>query len=749
MGDIGYHYLLHEVTDPTPTPTPTPGIVIDNEDARLEGEWEFFSPPGCWGDNAIYVQRGSGGAKAVFEPGRIQEGIYEIFVYWPDGESAWATNLPVFIYAADHMRIVRVNLQETGGEWNSLGRYHLSGDGQAKIVIPDMGNGLVVVDAVKLIYREPPPSPGMEYYVSVEGNDAWDGCCPDHEGELHGPWRTIQKASDTMSAGDTVYVRGGTYEEQVNIVHSGTEYRYISYRAYPGERPVVRTNRVFPYGFNIVNDTGHSWIRLDGFGITDCSASGINASHDVHHLELLNCEIYDTGTSTNPWSGSFMAKYNGDDFYFFNCVARDNTGFGFASDFAGAPPGAGLVKHMTFVDCTSYHNGMDGFGCYSDGAYLFNCTAYSNGWNAVPNDTYNGDGFDFKYTHDTIMERCAAWNNNLYSFAFGYGYNIAVNCMSADTQASGFGRHPGIYFCRAGAGGMVANCSVRGVKFDSATDGRYVLRNNIIRKNGASSFESAAIACRGNDVTLESDYNMFLPDTRYSPCAFNPLVCVVSGGQEIYYPDLAAWRETGSDEHSIMTCDNPYIHEVAPIFDFHLKPGAVPIDAGTSDGAPLVDFDGRIRDDEPAIPNTGGGFFPYIDIGAFEYASDHNCQPYGYLDTASPGLIGGWGYDPDAGENPIQVHVYFDGYAGGGGTFAASVLANGYRPDVPQNMPYVNGDCHGFSWDPSGFIAGHPGMFPPGSSHAVYVYLINEPLDPDSNPALNVLYLEIPARTAK
>jgi hypothetical protein len=119
-----------------------------------------------------------------------------------------------------------------------------------------------------------------------------------------------------------------------------------------------------------------------------------------------------------------------------------------------------------------------------------------------------------------------------------------------------------------------------------------------------------------------------------------------------------------------------------------------------------------------------------------------NDVPNGHLDAASPTAIIGWGYDPEAGTSPIYADIYFDG-PGGVGTYATRVLANSYRPDVPINVPTVQGDYHGFHWNPSAFITGQG--YAPGSSHPVYVYLINEP--PGTNPLLNVLILQIPGPT--
>ena len=41
------------------------------------------------------------------------------------------------------------------------------------------------------------------YYVTPDGDDA-------NPGTESQPWRTIQKAADTLVAGDTVYIRAGT-----------------------------------------------------------------------------------------------------------------------------------------------------------------------------------------------------------------------------------------------------------------------------------------------------------------------------------------------------------------------------------------------------------------------------------------------------------------------------------------------------------------------------------------------------------
>jgi hypothetical protein len=43
------------------------------------------------------------------------------------------------------------------------------------------------------------------------------------------------------------------------------------------------------------------------------------------------------------------------------------------------------------------------------------------------------------------------------------------------------------------------------------------------------------------------------------------------------------------------------------------------IDAANGDDAPVTDFDGNPRVDDPQTTNTGSGSPGYVDMGAFEY----------------------------------------------------------------------------------------------------------------------------------
>ncbi len=68
--------------------------------------------------------------------------------------------------------------------------------------------------------------------MATDGNDS-------NPGTESQPWRTIQKANNTLQSGDTVHIRAGTYQESIIPSRSGTEGNYITYAAYPGEEVIL------------------------------------------------------------------------------------------------------------------------------------------------------------------------------------------------------------------------------------------------------------------------------------------------------------------------------------------------------------------------------------------------------------------------------------------------------------------------------------------------------------------------------
>jgi len=62
---------------------------------------------------------------------------------------------------------------------------------------------------------------------------------PEQAQSISSPWKTIQKAASVLVAGDTCYVRGGTYRETVTPTNSGTSSNSVTFMNYNNETVTV------------------------------------------------------------------------------------------------------------------------------------------------------------------------------------------------------------------------------------------------------------------------------------------------------------------------------------------------------------------------------------------------------------------------------------------------------------------------------------------------------------------------------
>lgn len=108
------------------------------------------------------------------------------------------------------------------------------------------------------------------YFVSTTGSNA-------SAGTESAPWKTIGYALTQLEPGQTLYVRGGEYEENITNpgIRSGRPDERIRVAAYPGERPVLR-------GLLWLNRP--SYWTIDGLNVT---WSPTNAATD-HMVKMTN-----------------------------------------------------------------------------------------------------------------------------------------------------------------------------------------------------------------------------------------------------------------------------------------------------------------------------------------------------------------------------------------------------------------------------------------------------------------------------
>jgi len=103
-----------------------------------------------------------------------------------------------------------------------------------------------------------------DYYIAKTGNDGNSGT------STSSPWFTTSKADSTLIAGDTVYLRTGTYTQTINPTNSGTTGNYITYRAYEEEVVTITDS------YDLADLSGKSYIVIDGLRFIDAGHYWIN-----------------------------------------------------------------------------------------------------------------------------------------------------------------------------------------------------------------------------------------------------------------------------------------------------------------------------------------------------------------------------------------------------------------------------------------------------------------------------------------
>ena len=152
------------------------------------------------------------------------------------------------------------------------------------------------------------------FYVANNGDD-------NNVGTIASPWKTIQKAANTLIAGNIAYVRGGSYFEHVVPLNSGTSDKPITYSAYPGETAIIDgTGISLDPNYQVdglIQINGKSYINFVGLVVQNSATNCINVISGSHialsNMNVQNCNfvgIRITGASYPTVQNSVINKIN-------------------------------------------------------------------------------------------------------------------------------------------------------------------------------------------------------------------------------------------------------------------------------------------------------------------------------------------------------------------------------------------------------------------------------------------------------
>ena len=248
------------------------------------------------------------------------------------------------------------------------------------------------------------------YYVSTAtGNDSRSTA---QAQSISTPWQTIGKAAATMVAGDTVYIRAGTYAERLLPANSGTAGAWITYAAYPGETVVLDGNSFTSasaawWGMTVANDR---YIRVRGLQFTRWALGFYGA--DGTNIVLDGCRFFNNKRETDGYAIYTGSK--GSNITITNCLVEDNShGIKLHADLSGYIPnpanrgysnsvqncivrgnsGQGIKyqgqRYVLIEGTTCFSNGFTGLQMESDSEYVIvrsNIFTF-NSWSPYSNET--------------------------------------------------------------------------------------------------------------------------------------------------------------------------------------------------------------------------------------------------------------------------------------------------------------------------------------------------------------------------
>lgn len=312
---------------------------------------------------------------------------------------------------------------------------------------------------------------GSSFYLSPQGNDL------SGNGSIEAPWFTLEKAWKAAAAGDTIWLRGGTFEYitmQDLIGKNGANGKRIKIWAFPGERPVITKGS----NFDMVDQSNlifieADYVHLKGLEISNFSQKpGVRASSalfcytsysifenlDYHHNGLgmvirgnstenliLNCDFHHN-----------YDPYNNDPYHHSDGL-----------DIAEMPSGT----RNTVKGCRFYLNSDDGLDLWNnEGTVIIDsCWSWRNGYRE-DGITPGGDGAGFKLGQTTIIDnstykRIITNSLSVSNRNFGITQNAAKCKMFICNNVFYDNKHMGIYFSA------------------SWGDASHIIRNNISYKN--------------------------------------------------------------------------------------------------------------------------------------------------------------------------------------------------------------------------------------------------------------------------
>lgn len=273
-------------------------------------------------------------------------------------------------------------------------------------MVPGLKKILSVVLAAKLVGIS--ISFASEYYISPSGSNL-------NSGTIGSPWGTFDHAISQINAGDTLFVRGGTYtlNSRIRIQKGGSESNPINLWAYPGETPILDFNSN-PSSTDRGIQLERDWWHFKGLVIQNAPDNGIWVSGSNNRFDQLvlrwngDSGFQLSGDSSRHPSNNWIL--NTDSYENYDPQNHGENADGFAAKFRELGPG------NVFSGNRAWGNSDDGWDFWEAayGITVENSWSFNNGFNRWGDSSFAGDGNGIKLGKDSgthAVHHMLVWGN--------------------------------------------------------------------------------------------------------------------------------------------------------------------------------------------------------------------------------------------------------------------------------------------------------------------------------------------------
>jgi hypothetical protein len=249
------------------------------------------------------------------------------------------------------------------------------------------------------------------YYVATTGNDA-------NGGTQAQPFRTIAKGLTVLRAGDTLYLRGGTYQEGIdtlqNAIPSGTSWSNpVTIGAYPGETVTLNA----PVNINGYGSTVYQYIIVDGLILDGRGVNQVGVfigGSNAHHIRVQNSEV-------KNHSKMGVQAYDTTDLEYIRLKVHDNGTDRLKHGFYIA------IKNALIDECDIYNNSGLGIRIYNSSCTTNDCADNTTIRNSSIHDNRGDGGVTLNHGRNILFSNNLVYNNlNGVGVAYGNPTNTQI-----------------------------------------------------------------------------------------------------------------------------------------------------------------------------------------------------------------------------------------------------------------------------------------------------------------------------------